>query len=106
MMPAEELRRVVAPPAAPVNTAVVPVSLAYTSRSSLITYATLQQVYPVRTDDRICGKSRTKRWPAWQGRKRAKDQRHYRETLALGRRDDGYLLAAWADFAGQPAPTK
>ena len=33
---------------------------------------------------------------AWQGQS-AKAERHYLEALALGQ-DDGYLLAAWADF--------
>jgi hypothetical protein len=33
---------------------------------------------------------------AWLGNN-ARAERHYRDALALGR-DDGYLLAAWADF--------
>lgn len=33
---------------------------------------------------------------AWRGQP-AQAERHYREALSLGR-DDGYLLAAWADF--------
>ncbi|MDP2822005.1 MAG: hypothetical protein Q8O52_04915 [Sulfuritalea sp.] len=41
---------------------------------------------------------------AWRGQP-AQAEKHYREALSLGR-DDGYLLAAWADFLldmGRPA---
>ena len=61
-------------------------------------YATLQQALSTtRDDDR-------RRWlltrlgevAAWKGQT-AKAERHYRDAVALGQ-DDGYLLAAWADF--------
>jgi hypothetical protein len=61
-------------------------------------YAALEQALATtRDDDR-------RRWlltrlgevAAWQGQS-AKAERHYRDAVALGQ-DDGYLLAAWADF--------
>lgn len=61
-------------------------------------YAALEQALATtRDDDR-------RRWlltrlgevATWQGQS-AKAERHYRDAVALGQ-DDGYLLAAWADF--------
>ena len=61
-------------------------------------YATLQQALALaRYDDqRLWLQTRLGEVSAWLGNN-ARAERHYREALALGR-DDGYLLAAWADF--------
>lgn len=61
-------------------------------------YATLQQALAIARDDdqRRWLLTRLGEVAAWQGQP-AKAERHYREALALGQ-DDGYLLAAWADF--------
>lgn len=61
-------------------------------------YATLQQALSLaRYDDqRLWLLTRMGEVAAWQGQA-AKAERHYRDALALGQ-DDGYLLAAWADF--------
>jgi Tfp pilus assembly protein PilF len=61
-------------------------------------YATLQKALSLtRNDDqRLWLLTRLGEVSAWQGQS-ARAERHYRDALALGR-DDGYLLAAWADF--------
>ncbi|WP_210544882.1 lipopolysaccharide assembly protein LapB [Rhodoferax sp. PAMC 29310] len=61
-------------------------------------YATLQQALALTyaDDQRLWLLTRLGEVAAWQGQS-AKAERHYREALALGQ-DDGYLLAAWADF--------
>ena len=71
--------------------------LAYTGQLAAA-YTTLQQALGLaRYDDqRLWLLTRMGEVAAWQGQP-AKAERHYREALALGQ-DDGYLLAAWADF--------
>jgi tetratricopeptide (TPR) repeat protein len=61
-------------------------------------YATLQQALARSHDDdqHLWLLTRLGEVSAWQGQS-ARAERHYREALALGQ-DDGYLLAAWADF--------
>jgi len=61
-------------------------------------YATLQQALAVADydDQRLWLLTRLGEVAAWQGQP-AVAERHYRQALALGQ-DDGYLLAAWADF--------
>jgi Tfp pilus assembly protein PilF len=61
-------------------------------------YATLQQALALaRYDDqRLWLLTRLGEVSAWLGQN-ARAERHYRDALALGQ-DDGYLLAAWADF--------
>lgn len=61
-------------------------------------YAMLQQTLALTRDDdqRLWLLTRLGEVSAWQGQP-TKAERHYREALALGQ-DDGYLLAAWADF--------
>jgi Tfp pilus assembly protein PilF len=61
-------------------------------------YATLQQALALtRNDDqRMWLLTRLGEVSAWQGQT-ARAERHYRDAMALGH-DDGYLLAAWADF--------
>jgi tetratricopeptide (TPR) repeat protein len=61
-------------------------------------YATLQKTLALARYDeqRLWLLTRLGEVSAWLGRK-ARAERHYRDALALGR-DDGYLLAAWADF--------
>jgi len=61
-------------------------------------YATLQQALALaRYDDqRLWLQTRLAEVSAWLGNN-ARAERHYQEALALGR-DDGYLLAARADF--------
>ena len=61
-------------------------------------YATLQQALALaRYDDqRLWLLTRLGEVSAWLGQN-AGAERHYRDALALGL-DDGYLLAAWADF--------
>ena len=61
-------------------------------------YATLQQALAqtYSDDQRLWLQTRLGEVAAWQGQP-AKAERHYRAALALGQ-DDGYLLAAWADF--------
>jgi tetratricopeptide (TPR) repeat protein len=61
-------------------------------------YATLQKTLAIaRYDDqRLWLLTRLGEVSAWLGHK-ARAERHYRDALALGR-DDGYLLAARADF--------
>ena len=70
---------------------------AYTGQLSSA-YATLQTTLALaRYDDqRLWLLTRLGEVSAWLGQK-ARAERHYRDALALGR-DDGYLLAAWADF--------
>jgi Tfp pilus assembly protein PilF len=70
---------------------------AYTGQLTFA-YATLQKALSLtRNDDqRLWLLTRLGEVSAWQGQS-ARAERHYREALALGR-DDGYLLAAWADF--------
>jgi len=61
-------------------------------------YSTLQQALArARHDDqRLWLLTRLGEVSAWLGQN-ARAERHYRDALALGQ-DDGYLLAAWADF--------
>ena len=61
-------------------------------------YSTLQQALALaRYDDqRLWLLTRLAEVSAWMGQN-ARAERHYRDALALGQ-DDGYLLAAWADF--------
>lgn len=61
-------------------------------------YATLQRALASTRngDQRRWLLTRLGEVAAWQGQP-AQAERHYREALALGK-DDGYLLAAWADF--------
>jgi len=61
-------------------------------------YATLQQALALARYDeqRLWLLTRLGEVSAWQGQS-ARAERHYRDALALGQ-DDGYLLAAWADF--------
>ncbi len=61
-------------------------------------YATLQKTLALARYDeqRLWLLTRLGEVSAWLGHK-ARAERHYRDALALGR-DDGYLLAAWADF--------
>lgn len=61
-------------------------------------YATLQQALAGTrdADQRRWLLTRLGEVALWQGDS-AKAEHHYREALALGQ-DDGYLLAAWADF--------
>jgi tetratricopeptide (TPR) repeat protein len=61
-------------------------------------YASLQQALSITRDDdqRRWLLTRLGEVATWQGQP-AQAERHYREALALGQ-DDGYLLAAWADF--------
>jgi tetratricopeptide (TPR) repeat protein len=70
---------------------------AYTGQLSSA-YATLQTTLALaRYDDqRLWLLTRLGEVSAWLGQK-ARAERHYRDALALDR-DDGYLLAAWADF--------
>jgi Tfp pilus assembly protein PilF len=70
---------------------------AYTGQLSSA-YATLQKTLALaRYDDqRLWLLTRLGEVSAWLGQN-ARAERHYRDALALGR-DDGYLLAAWADF--------
>jgi Tfp pilus assembly protein PilF len=70
---------------------------AYTGQLSSA-YATLQQALALaRYDDqRLWLLTRLGEVSAWLGQN-ARAERHYRDALALGQ-DDGYLLAAWADF--------
>ena len=70
---------------------------AYTGQLTLA-YKTLQQALTLaRYDDqRLWLLTRMGEVSAWLGQS-AQAERHYRAALALGR-DDGYLLAAWADF--------
>ena len=70
---------------------------AYTGQLTL-GYKTLQQALTLaRYDDqRLWLLTRMGEVSAWLGQS-ARAERHYRDALALGR-DDGYLLAAWADF--------
>ena len=70
---------------------------AYTGQLSSA-YVTLQTTLALaRYDDqRLWLLTRLGEVSAWLGQK-ARAERHYRDALALGR-DDGYLLAAWADF--------
>jgi len=70
---------------------------AYTGQLSKA-YATLQGALTLaRYDDqRLWLLTRLGEVSAWLGQN-AQAERHYREALALGQ-DDGYLLAAWADF--------
>ena len=70
---------------------------AYTGQLSSA-YTTLQQALALaRYDDqRLWLLTRLGEVSAWLGYN-ARAERHYRDALALGR-DDGYLLAAWADF--------
>lgn len=69
-------------------------------------YQTLQQALVASSDadHRLWLLTRLGEVAAWRG-KTALAERHYREALSIGR-DDGYLLAAWADFLldnGKPA---
>jgi len=69
-------------------------------------YRSLQQTLETTgdADHRLWLLTRLGEVAAWRGQS-AQAERHYREALNLGR-DDGYLLAAWADFlldAGRPA---
>ena len=69
-------------------------------------YATLQQALMKTTDNglHLWLHTRLAEVAAWQGQP-DKAERHYRLAVALGQ-DDGYLLAAWADFlldADRPA---
>lgn len=61
-------------------------------------YATLQQALTTTSDDdrRRWLLTRLGEVATWNGQP-AKAERHYRDAVALGQ-DDGYLLAAWADF--------
>jgi tetratricopeptide (TPR) repeat protein len=61
-------------------------------------YATLQQALALARyeDQRLWLLTRLGEVSAWLGQN-ARAERHYRDALALGL-DDGYLLAAWADF--------
>ena len=70
---------------------------AYTGQLSSA-YASLQHALTLaRYDDqRLWLLTRLGEVCAWLGQN-ARAERHYRDALALGR-DDGYLLAAWADF--------
>ena len=70
---------------------------AYTGQLTLA-YKTLQQALTLaRYDDqRLWLLTRMGEVSTWLGQS-ARAERHYRDALALGR-DDGYLLAAWADF--------
>lgn len=70
---------------------------AYTGQLSTA-YATLQRALTLaRYDDqRLWLLTRLGEVSAWLGQN-VQAERHYREALALGQ-DDGYLLAAWADF--------
>lgn len=70
---------------------------AYTGKLTAA-YLTLQgALAQARHDDqRLWLLTRLAEVSAWQG-KPAQAERHYRNALALGQ-DDGYLLAAWADF--------
>ncbi|MBI5901468.1 MAG: hypothetical protein HZB40_19890 [Rhodocyclales bacterium] len=69
-------------------------------------YRTLQRALAAsrEPEQRLWLLTRLGELAAWRGQPALAEQ-HYREALALGR-DDGYLLAAWADFlldAGRPA---
>lgn len=69
-------------------------------------YRSLQQALGTTgdADHRLWLLTRLGEVAAWRGQP-AQAERHYREALSLGR-DDGYLLAAWADFLldmGRPA---
>ena len=70
---------------------------AYTGQLSSA-YATLHQALDLsrHDDQRLWLLTRLGEVSAWLGQN-ARAERHYRDALALGR-DDGYLLAAWADF--------
>ena len=61
-------------------------------------YSTLQQALALarHDDQRLWLLTRLAEVSAWLGQN-ARAERHYRDALALGQ-DDGYLLAAWADF--------
>ena len=61
-------------------------------------YSTLQQALALarHDDQRLWLLTRLGEVSAWLGQN-ARAERHYRDALALGQ-DDGYLLAAWADF--------
>ncbi|KAF0164155.1 MAG: hypothetical protein FD157_2520 [Rhodocyclaceae bacterium] len=61
-------------------------------------YRSLQQALETSrdADNRLWLLTRLGEVAAWRGQS-AQAERHYREALSLGR-DDGYLLAAWADF--------
>lgn len=61
-------------------------------------YSTLQQALALARHDeqRLWLLTRLAEVSAWLGQN-ARAERHYRDALALGQ-DDGYLLAAWADF--------
>ena len=61
-------------------------------------YMTLQQALALAhyDDQRLWLLTRLGEVSAWLGQN-ARAERHYRDALALGL-DDGYLLAAWADF--------
>ncbi|OHC64273.1 MAG: hypothetical protein A2040_19960 [Rhodocyclales bacterium GWA2_65_19] len=69
-------------------------------------YGTLQQALATSgdADSRLWLLTRLGEVAAWRGQLELAEK-HYREALSIGR-DDGYLLAAWADFlldSGRPA---
>jgi len=70
---------------------------AYTGQLSSA-YSTLQHALKLarHDDQRLWLMTRLGELAAWLGQN-ARAERHYRDALALGQ-DNGYLLAAWADF--------